>query len=178
MPDAMNPANEAVDPDVDLHIPAQRREFEDRPIPVLAVIAIGATMGAAARHGLDLAFPHAAREFAWATFGINVAGCALIGVLMVLVEHVWTTRRLLRPFLGVGVLGGFTTFSTYVVDVSLAVDASAPRVALLYLVAMPVAALGAVWVTATLTRRMIDRRTTQRQPAGDAGDMPRYAERG
>src|SRR5206468_23399 len=47
---------------------------------------------------------------------VNVLGCGLIGVLMVLVGELWTGRRLLRPFLGTGVLGGFTTFSTYAVD--------------------------------------------------------------
>ena len=66
---------------------------------------------------------------------INVSGCALIGVLMVLVENVWTGRRLLRPFLGVGVLGGYTTFSTYVLDVNQAVGAGSPGIALLYLAA-------------------------------------------
>ena len=52
----------------------------------------------------------------WATLLTNVVGCALIGVLMVLVAERWPDRRLVRPFLGTGILGGFTTFSTYVVD--------------------------------------------------------------
>ncbi|WP_261988702.1 fluoride efflux transporter FluC, partial [Streptomyces sp. wa22] len=52
--------------------------------------------------------------FPWAVFAVNVTGCALIGVLMVLLaERGTVTHPLVRPFLGVGVLGGFTTFSTY-----------------------------------------------------------------
>jgi CrcB protein len=48
---------------------------------------------------------------------VNVVGCGLIGVLMVMVNEVWTDRRLPRPFLGTGVLGGLTMFWTYAVDV-------------------------------------------------------------
>lgn len=162
LPDGTKPAHEAVDPDVDLHIRAQRHEFEDGPVRLLIVIAVGGVIGATTRHGLDLAFPHEADDFAWATFGINVSGCALIGALMVLIEHVWTDHRLLRPFLGVGVLGGFTTLSTYVLDINQAVDVGAPRIALIYLAATPMAALAAVWIAATLTRAVTIRRTGRR----------------
>lgn len=160
MPDTTKPsaAGEAVDPDVDLHVPAQRRELRGGPLLVLAVIAAGGVVGATARHALTLMFTHPASGFPGSTFAINVAGCALIGVLMVLIEEVWTGRWLLRPFLGVGVLGGFTTFSTYVLDVNEAVAAGAPRIALVYLAATPVAALLAVWGTATATRWSIVRR--------------------
>ena len=44
-------------------------------------------------------------------------GCAVIGVFMVLITDVWTAHPLVRPFFGTGVLGGFTTFSTYATDV-------------------------------------------------------------
>src|ERR687886_614869 len=73
------------------------------------------------------------RRAPWAILSTNVSGCLLIGVLMVLVTEVWTTHRLLRPFLGTGVLGGYTTFSTYAVDAQHLIAAGAPRTALLYL---------------------------------------------
>jgi len=50
------------------------------------------------------------------TLGVNAVGCALIGVLLVLVTDVFSVHRLVRPLVGTGVLGGFTTFSTYAVD--------------------------------------------------------------
>lgn len=78
MADPMKHAGEVVDPDVDLHVPAQRRELLDGPFPLVALIATGGVLGATARHGLELAFPHPADGFAWATFGINVSGCGLI----------------------------------------------------------------------------------------------------
>lgn len=87
-----------------------------------------------------------------ATFATNALGCLLIGVLMVLVVEVWPERRLIRPFLGVGVLGGFTTFSTYVVDIQRLTRARAPGVALVYLVGTPLVALVAVMLGIAVTR--------------------------
>jgi CrcB protein len=134
-----------VDPDVDLHVPGERAELRPSPVPVLAAISAGGVLGALARHALSVAWPHPPRGFPWSTFVVNVSGCLLIGVLMVVVTEVLTERRLLRPFLGVGVLGGYTTFSTYVVDIHRAAAAGAPLVALGYLAATVGGALLAVW---------------------------------
>ncbi|MDQ3824758.1 MAG: CrcB family protein, partial [Actinomycetota bacterium] len=101
--------------------------------PVLAVIAAGGVAGAVGRYGLTEAFPYAVEGFAWVTFAINVSGCLLIGVLMVLVSEVWSARRVLLPFLGTGVLGGYTTFSTYILDIHQLLAAGATRTALTYL---------------------------------------------
>jgi CrcB protein len=87
-----------------------------------------------------------------ATFVTNVTGCLLIGVLMVLMTEVWAAHRLIRPFLGVGVLGGFTTFSTYIVEAQHALDAGAARLALVYLAGTLAAALVAVYAGITVTR--------------------------
>lgn len=122
-----------VDSDVDLHVPRQRRELRDAPWAVPAAIALGGALGALARYGLSAAVPHAPGAFAWSTALVNVSGCFLIGVLMVLVTGVWPELRLLRPFLGTGVLGGYTTFSTHVIDVQRMLAADAPATALLYL---------------------------------------------
>jgi CrcB protein len=140
------------DPDVDLHVSRQRSELRRGNGDVLVAISLGGGIGALARYGIGYAFPAAPRGFPWATFGINVAGCLLIGVLMVLVTDVWGGRRLVRPFLGVGVLGGFTTFSGYVVDIQRLVNGAAAAVALLYLAATVAAALAAVYVAITATR--------------------------
>lgn len=71
---------------------------------------------------------------------------------MVLITEAWTAHRLVRPFLGVGVLGGFTTFSTYASRCSRRC-AGAVRTGLLYLAGTLVAALVAVRLGVTLTRR-------------------------
>src|SRR5437763_10088263 len=107
---------EAVPVDPDIELPVDRRDPATSHLPVVGVIAAGGALGALARYGVSLALPTQPGHFPWGTFAINVVGCALIGVLMVLIMEVWSAHRLLRPFLGVGVLGGFTTFSTYAVD--------------------------------------------------------------
>jgi CrcB protein len=150
------PVDPHVDPDVDLHVPADRQELARRPAALLGAVAGGGVLGALARAGAQTAFPHPPAGFPWATLGVNVTGCLLIGVLMA----VLTARpagTLVRPFLGVGVLGGYTTFSTYAVDVQRALVAGAPGTALAYLVATPVGALLAVWAGDAATGRLLSR---------------------
>jgi fluoride exporter len=147
-----------MDPDVDLHVPAERDELRPSPVPVLAAISAGGIVGALSRYGLSLAWPHHPAGFPWSTWIINVSGCFLIGVLMVLITHRWPDRRLVRPFAGAGVLGGYTTFSTSVVDVQQAVAHGAPRVALLYLGATILGALAAVGAGVALTSTVVPTR--------------------
>lgn len=125
---------------------------------VVAVVALGGALGATARYGLSLWWPHQVGGFPWATFWTNVVGCAAIGVLMVVITEVWAAHRLARPFFGTGVLGGFTTFSTYAVDIQQMVDSGHPGTGFAYLAATLLAALAAVWLAATATRRVLKRR--------------------
>ncbi|WP_430502222.1 FluC/FEX family fluoride channel [Micromonospora trifolii] len=154
MPEPFEPRT---DPDVDLRVPADRSELTARPATVLATIAAGGVLGALARAGLQHAVPHPPTGFPWATFTINTFGCLLIGVLMAVLGHLDGGPPLARPFLGVGALGGFTTFSTYAVDVQQAIVVGAPGTALAYLAATLLGALAAVAlgdaVTAGLLRR-------------------------
>jgi CrcB protein len=144
-----------VDPDVDLHVPAERAELRPSPVPVLSAIAAGGVLGSLARYGLSTAWPHDAAGFPWATWTINVSGSFLIGVLMVLIGRLWPGRRLVRPFFGAGILGGYTTFSTSIVDVQQAVTHGAPGVALLYLGGTLVGALIAVCAGTALTEAAV-----------------------
>ncbi len=146
-----------IDSDVDLHVERQRTEIFRTHGAVLAAISVGGAIGALARYGLGVAFPPGPTGFPWATFGINAVGSLLIGVLMVLVVEVWEAHPLIRPFLGVGILGGFTTFSTYVVDVQRLVNAGAAGTALAYLAGTLAAALAAVFVGLTVTRTAVGR---------------------
>ncbi|MEU1487248.1 CrcB family protein [Streptomyces sp. NPDC005752] len=154
------PARPAVDPDVDLSVPAQRAETAGSGRwRVLGVIAAGGALGATARYAASLAWPAAEGAFPWSVFGVNVTGCALIGVLMVLLaERDGAAHPLVRPFLGVGVLGGFTTFSTYAADVSKLLVRQEVATAVAYAAATAVAALGAVWAAAVSTRALLDGR--------------------
>ncbi|MFJ9530714.1 CrcB family protein [Streptomyces sp. SID5594] len=125
---------------------------------VLGAVAAGGALGAVARYGTLVLWPAAGGGFPWTVFVVNVSGCALIGVLMVLtVERGRVTHPLVRPFLGVGVLGGFTTFSTYAADVSGLLVRQELLTAVAYMAATVVAALAAVWAGAVVTRRLLDR---------------------
>ncbi|MEU3206087.1 CrcB family protein [Streptomyces cyaneofuscatus] len=125
---------------------------------VLGAVAAGGALGALARYGALVLWPVAGGGFPWTVFVVNVSGCALIGVLMVLtVERGRVTHPLVRPFLGVGVLGGFTTFSTYAADVSGLLVRQELLTAVAYMAATVVAALAAVWSGAVVTRRLLDR---------------------
>ncbi|MFC4565095.1 fluoride efflux transporter FluC [Nocardiopsis mangrovi] len=122
---------------------------------VLAAIAAGGALGACARYGAAAALPAPPGAFAWSTLLVNVSGCLLIGVLMVLVVGVWPDARLLRPFWGVGVLGGYTSFSTYVGDAEAMLAAGAPGPALAYLAATLIGGLCAVWTGWSLAERVL-----------------------
>ncbi|MFE3849763.1 fluoride efflux transporter CrcB [Streptomyces griseorubiginosus] len=126
--------------------------------PVVAVVALGGALGATARYALALHWPVQPGGFPWATFWTNVVGCAVIGVFMVVITDVWAAHRLVRPFFGTGVLGGFTTFSTYAVDIQRLVDHGRPATGLAYLAATLLAALTAVWLASTAARRVLKRR--------------------
>jgi CrcB protein len=139
-------APEPVDPDVDLGVPAQRRELRAHPVAVLAAIAVGAVAGAETRYAVGLL---AGTGFPWATLAINVTGCLLIGVLM---TRVGGMHPLARPLLGVGALGGYTTFSGYAVDAQRLLATGHPATAVAALVATPLLALPAVRLGARLAR--------------------------
>lgn len=149
--------HEPIDSDVDLWHP-KRARGRTSEIAVVAVIAAGGAIGASARYLAGLAWPAPSGSLPWATMMINVLGCALIGTLLVLLSEVWIQQRLLRPFLGTGILGGFTTFSTYTVDLQRLIAAHHPGIALIYLTGTVTAALAAVWAAATVTRALITRR--------------------
>lgn len=112
-------------------------------------IAAGGALGGAARYGVNTVLPAGSSGFPWSTFVENTTGSFVLAALMVYLMDVWPPNRYLRPFLGVGVLGGFTTFSAYTSETrALLQDGHAPT-ALLYLFASP--ALGALAAFAGIT---------------------------
>ena len=133
---------EPVDPDLD---PAH--------VVVVLAVSVGGGAGAAARYAADRTAPEV-----WATLGVNLVGCALIGVLVVLTTEVWRAHPLVRPFLGTGVLGGFTTFSAYALDIHGFWAAGDRFAAAGYLVGTMLGCLAATAATIALTRTLVARR--------------------
>lgn len=84
---------------------------------ILLAVALGGGLGASARYELGLAFAAPTPPaFPTVTLAINLAGSLLLGLLLTLILDVWPPTRYARPFAAIGVLGGFTTFSTFVVE--------------------------------------------------------------
>jgi CrcB protein len=97
--------------------------------------AFGGALGAEARWAIGEALPHSPGSWPWATLLVNLLGCLLIGVLLAVLLARFPRSPWLRPFLAVGVLGGFTTYSTFAVDVVRLTDAGHPVLAVAYLLA-------------------------------------------
>jgi fluoride exporter len=130
--------------------PPRHRRVSDPA--VLGVVSLGGVLGAEARYAVSLWLPHEPTQLAVGTWLVNTSGCFLIGVLMVVVTELTAPHRLVRPFLGVGVLGGYTTFSTATVEVQqLALNGRA-GLALGYLLGTVFAALVAATAGMTMTR--------------------------
>lgn len=74
MPDHIaSPDVQPVDADIDPRVSPQRRELIRAPLGVLSVISVGGVLGALARHGLGVVFPHDVAGFPWATWAPRTA---------------------------------------------------------------------------------------------------------
>lgn len=100
-----------VDPDL---VP----EVTPRPSRLLAAgcVALGGLAGASARAGLAELWADGDTGWAWSTLVTNLIGCAALAGLSVTLMETRPLSVYLRPLLGTGLLGGFTTFSTFAVD--------------------------------------------------------------
>ncbi len=83
----------------------------------LIVVFVGGGIGAAARYWLQgIVYRYSGPEFPYGTLVVNVLGCFLIGFLVACFEERFVLNPSLRVFLTIGILGGFTTFSTFSVE--------------------------------------------------------------
>jgi fluoride exporter len=117
------------------------------PFGAIVAVAIGGALGAPARYELGRAW-HATGGFPVATLAVNLSGAFALGLLVVLVGERLPPRRYVRQFFGTGVLGAYTTYSTFAVEADLLLRHSRIGVAIGYVLATVVggivcAALGA-----------------------------------
>ena len=113
------------------------------------LVGFGGVVGVLGRYGITRLTLHT-DALIWSTVGINVVGSFLLGVLAA--EH-WFSRDI-REALGVGLLGGFTTFSTFSVQVVLETDGGKPGKAALYIAAWVVGGIAAAAAGYALGRRL------------------------
>lgn len=111
------------------------------PAGSVGMVGIGGAAGALARSGQSAPFPVQAGAFPWITLAENLVGAFLLGVLLtVLVERVPTVWWL-RPLLGTGLLGAYTTYATVGLELHQLVAQGSAGLAALYLWATAVAGL-------------------------------------
>lgn len=122
---------------------------------ILVVISAGGAIGSLIRWFLAEIVPHGSHDIAWSTLTANVTGALLLGVLMAGMLDLLATTRYVRPFLGIGVLGGYTTFSTYMLDTRALLVAGEPYLALTYVAGTLIIGLVAVWLGLVCGRALI-----------------------
>lgn len=111
---------------------------------ILGVVALGGAVGALGRYGIAQVIPWGGGGFPWATFFTNILGCLVIGALVVWLVERATAPPWLRPLLVTGLLGGFTTYSTFALELRDLLAADRAVMALIYLLATLIVGLGAV----------------------------------
>ena len=120
----------------------------------LAAIFCGGIVGALARTGLAQAFPDSAHTWPWAIFAINVAGAFLLGYFVTRLAERLPTSAYKRPFLGTGVCGALTTFSTVQLELFKMTRAHEWALAVSYAAATVAAGFAAVMLATALVRRV------------------------
>lgn len=127
------------------------------------LIMLGGALGTAARAGLESALPAAPAALPWTTLAINLAGSYVLGLLLEVLSAAGSdrgARRGIRLTLGTGILGGFTTYSTFMVETADRLRDGHALIALAYLVGSVVAGLLAAGLgitTASRARRALRR---------------------
>ena len=110
----------------------------------LLAVALGSALGGCLRYLATLGVNALVqRAFPWGTLAVSVAGCLLIGMLHVFIVERGGERETLRLFTMVGVMGGFTTFSSFSLETLLLVQQGAPGRAVAYVAASVVVCLAA-----------------------------------
>lgn len=105
------------------------------------MVAAGGAAGSLARWAVTATWPTAVGGAGWGTLTVNLVGCFLLGVVAARVAP----DSLLRLGLGTGALGGFTTFSTLMVETDRGIAADRPALALALVAVSLVGGVGLAW---------------------------------
>jgi len=118
-------------------------------------IAVGGALGSVLRYGLSLA-AHGwlGRGFPYGTLAVNVLGCLLMGFLFVLLVERFAENPVLRAGLLIGVLGGFTTFSSFSIETFNLLEQGELAKAAVNVLGSVLFCLGATWLGVILARQI------------------------
>ncbi|MFN2518902.1 MAG: CrcB family protein [Jatrophihabitantaceae bacterium] len=141
---------------------ARRSRWPRLRADVLLAIFLGGCLGGWARYGATSTWPTRNWRFPWATLSVNVAGVFLLMLVVVATADI-VSSRYLRPLLGTGFCGAFTTFSSIAVTTDLLFAHHHPRTAIAYLAASIVAGLAAAAFGLVLGRAVAANRRRARE---------------
>jgi len=116
-------------------------------------VALGGAIGASARYAVGIgAVRLMGHGFPWGTLAVNVVGALAMGILVELLALKLSGSQSLRAFLAVGVLGGFTTFSAFSLEVVLMIERKALVLAAAYAGVSVVASVAALFLGLWIAR--------------------------
>jgi CrcB protein len=120
----------------------------------LAAIFVGGFVGAIARVAVARAIPTGPATWPWATFAVNIAGAFLLGYFATRLQERLPLSAYRRPFLGTGLCGGLTTFSTLQLELLKMIDAGEIGLAAGYAAASISAGFAAITLATAAVRRV------------------------
>lgn len=125
-------------------------------LSMIFYVAAGGAIGAVGRFGVEkAAFSLFGHGFPYGTIFVNVAGSFLLGAVIEISALAWSPSPEIRAMVVVGLLGAFTTFSTFSLDVVTMLNRGETASAMLYLVVSVLASIGALWAGMTVLRSIL-----------------------
>jgi fluoride exporter len=125
------------------------------PISALAAIFVGGAVGTLLRYLFEVHHPIGPGGFPWPTLIVNLTGSLAIGLILPLTEHVSLRHPVVRPLLLVGLLGGWTTYSTLAVEATLLAKDGHAGTGLAYLAATIFGGVGLVIIGQGAGKRLV-----------------------
>lgn len=122
----------------------------------LAIVALGGALGATARYlVIHLSTYLLGHQFPYGTLIVNILGSFIMGILIETMALVWSASSEMRLFLSVGILGAFTTFSSFSLDVAVLYERGRLLVALWYVLSSVAFSICALFAGLALMRRIL-----------------------
>ena len=119
----------------------------------LLAIFVGGALGAGVRTGFSELAPTHPGQWPWATFAVNLVGCLLLGYFVTRLQERLPVTAYRRPFLGTGLCGGLTTFSTFQLELLRMIDRGDLVLAVAYVAASLLAGFAGVMIGTATVRR-------------------------